>query len=178
MGIDYFGLCCVRRQHCSVTANKRAGLVPRAELTVMFIPSQQAHQTGWRGRYTGQRCSPPSERSACTETEIHCSQPLPSCEIIMSGCYTRCVQVLSPGSSCYLCGFGQRVQSDKIDLQCPLLLHGQGQGQVAERIKSHGDLGAHRTHQGGLEKAVEDVHNDGVVSLDVVLPRLLRHNLR
>lgn len=35
----------------------------------MFLPSQQAPRTGWRGRYTGQRCSPPLARSACTETE-------------------------------------------------------------------------------------------------------------
>ncbi len=80
--------------------------------------------------------------------------------------------------ACYLRGFGQRVQSDQVDLQCALLLHGQGQGQVAERIKGHRDLGAHRTHQGGLEKAMKDVHNDGVISLDVVLPGLLRHHLR
>jgi len=82
-----------------------------------------------------------------------------------------------PGDARYLCGFGQRVHSDQVDLQCPLLLHGQGQGQVAERIEGHRDLGAHGAHQGGLEKAVEDVHNDGVISLDVVLPRLLRHHL-
>lgn len=77
----------------------------------------------------------------------------------------------------YLCGFGKRVQPDQVDLQRALLLHGQGERQVAKGIKSHRNFEAHRAHQSGLEEAMEDVHNDGVISLNVVLPRLLCYHL-
>lgn len=134
---------------------------------MFYIPSQQELQTGWRGRYRGQRCSPPSARSTCTETQTHHCQHLP---FKSWDATPHCLLD-------YLCVFGERVQSDQIDLQRALLLHGQGEGQVAERIERHRDFGAHGTHQGGLEKAVEDVHNDGVISFNVVLPRLLRYHL-
>ncbi len=78
----------------------------------------------------------------------------------------------------HLSGFGQRVQPHQIHLQRLLLLHGQRQRQVAEGVKGHRDLGAHGAHQSGLEEAVEDIHYDGVVPLDVVLPGLLRHHLQ
>lgn len=77
----------------------------------------------------------------------------------------------------YLCGFGKRVQPDQVDLQRALLLHGQGEGQVAEGVEGHRDFGADGADQRRLEEAVEDVHDDGVVPLDVALPRLLRHQL-
>ncbi len=78
----------------------------------------------------------------------------------------------------HLSGFGQRVQPHQIHIQRPLLLHGQRQRQVDEGIKGHRDLGAHGAHQSGLEEAMEDIHDDGVVPLDVVLPGLLRHHLQ
>lgn len=84
------------------------------------------------------------------------------------------MDVCSPS---YLRGFGKRVQPDQVDLQRALLLHGQGERQVAKGIKSHRNFEAHGAHQCGLEEAMEDVYNDGVISLDVVLPRLLCYHL-
>lgn len=138
--------------------------------TELCLPCQQEHQTGWRGRYTGQRCSQPSEQSICTET-----QPEHHHRLSSGGIFSIRT---SRASVCYLCRLGQRVQSDQVDLQRPLLLHGQRQRQVAEGIEGHGDFRAHGTDQGGFEEAVEDVHNDGVVSLDVVLPGFLCYHLQ
>jgi len=56
-------------------------------------------------------------------------------------------------------------------------LHRQWQRQVAERIKLDRNLLALWAHEGRLEKAVENVDNNGVVSFYVVGPRLLRHFL-
>lgn len=89
-------------------------------------------------------------------------------------CQLCCLDVCSPS---YLCGFGKSVQPDQVDLQSALLLHGQGERQVAKGIKGHRNFEAHGAHQSGLEEAVEDVYNDGVISLDVVLPRLLCYHL-
>lgn len=77
----------------------------------------------------------------------------------------------------YLCGLGKRVQPDQVDLQRTLLLHRQGESQVTKGVEGHRDFGADRADQRGLEEAVKDVHDDGVVSFDVVLPSLLRHYL-
>lgn len=78
----------------------------------------------------------------------------------------------------YLHGFGQRVYPHQIDLERPFLLRGQRKSQIAEGVKGDGDLGALGTDQRGLEKAMKDIHDDGVIALHVVLPRLLRHHLR
>lgn len=144
---------------------KKISIFPCKTVPGVELPCQQELQTGSRGRYTSQKCSPPLAQSVCTETETGRHQPSPE---------------LSCGDGCspsYLRGFGKRVQSDQVDLQRALLLHGKGEGQVAKGIKRHRNFGAHRAHQSGLEEAVEDVYNDGVVSLDVVLPRLLCHHL-
>lgn len=141
----------------------------RKQLTMTSIPSQQARQTGWRGRYRGQRCSRPLARSACTEKQGARGQSSASLHGVMTQ--------RSASEFCYLRRFSNWVQSDEVHLQSPLFLHGKRQGQVAERIKGHRDLGAHGTNQSWLEETVEDVHDDGVVPLDVVLPRFLGHHL-
>ena len=82
----------------------------------------------------------------------------------------------APGCS-HLGGFQQGVHPDQVHLEGSLLLHGQRKGQVAEGVEGHRDLGTDGAHQRGLEEAVEDVHDDGVVPPDVRLPGLLRHHL-
>lgn len=122
------------------------------------------------------------------EREVHRSEMEPTFGTVSLYCsrgttLTSACTFQTSGHCCvsvvlfYLCGFGKRVQSDQVDLQCALLLHGQGECQVTEGVESHRDFGANRTDQRGLEEAVKDVHDDGVIPFDVVLPSFLSHHL-
>lgn len=77
----------------------------------------------------------------------------------------------------HLRGSGLRVRAHQEHLHCSILLHGERQREVAERIKGYRHLGALWAHQGGLEKTVENVHYYGVVTQAVVCPGLLGNNL-
>lgn len=154
-----------------LTASRKACQRKHGSLS-LNIPSRPELQTCWRGRCTGQRWSPPSARSACTAAEA----PMSPSAYTFQTWRRRCLSVVF-NVFFYLCGFGKRVQPDQVDLQRALLLHGQGEGQVAEGVEGHRDFGADGADQRGLEEAMEDVHDDGVVPLDVALPRLLRHHL-
>lgn len=67
-------------------------------------------------------------------------------------------------SPTHLRGFGLRVCLYQEHLHGAVFLHGQRQSEVAERIEGHRHLGALRTHQRGLEEAVENINDDGVVA--------------
>lgn len=58
------------------------------------------------------------------------------------------------------------------DLQVHWAVHGQRQGQEVEGVKAGTDVSAHLALHLGLELAMEEVHHDGAVSPQVVLPRL------
>lgn len=77
----------------------------------------------------------------------------------------------------HLRGSGLRVRTHQENLHCSILLHGERQREVAERIKGYRHLGALWAHQGGLEKTVENIHYYGVVTQAMVCPGLLGNNL-
>ena len=81
-------------------------------------------------------------------------------------------------SMCYLFGFTRGVLGHEEHLDLPLLLDGQGQREVAEGVKGHGDLVARGADERGLEQPVEGIHNHRVVPLQVVVPCFLGHLLR
>lgn len=58
------------------------------------------------------------------------------------------------------------------DLQMHGAVHGQGQRQEVERVEASADVSAGLTLHLGLELAVEQIHHDGAVPTQVVLPRL------
>lgn len=58
------------------------------------------------------------------------------------------------------------------DLQMHGAVHGQGQRQEVEGVKASADVSACLTLHLGLELTVEQVHHDGAVPPQVVLPRL------
>lgn len=58
------------------------------------------------------------------------------------------------------------------DLQMHWTVHGQGQRQEVEGVEASTDVSACLTLHLGLELAVEEVHHDGTVPTQVVLPRL------
>lgn len=64
----------------------------------------------------------------------------------------------------YLHGSGLRVVADQEHFHGAIFLHGQWQGEVAERVKSDWHFGALWADQRGLEQAMEDIHNDGIVT--------------
>lgn len=103
-------------RHITELQTLQKGLLPRQQLTHVFIPSQQAHQIGWRGRYKDRRCSPPLARSACTEKQAW-DKRLASWREIMT---QRLADMFS-----YLVRFSDRVQSDEVHLKGPLFFHGQ-----------------------------------------------------
>lgn len=51
-------------------------------------------------------------------------------------------------------------------------VHGQGQGQEVEGVETSADVTAGLTLHLGLELTVEQIHHDGAVPAQVVLPRL------
>lgn len=53
-------------------------------------------------------------------------------------------------------------------------VHGQRQGQEVEGVEAGADVSARLALHLGLELAVEEVHHDGAVPPQVVLPRLRR----
>lgn len=77
----------------------------------------------------------------------------------------------------YLHGSGLRIVANQEHLHCAIFLHGQWQCEVAERVKSDRHFGALRADQCGLEQAMEDIHNDGIITQPMVLPCLFSHNL-
>lgn len=77
----------------------------------------------------------------------------------------------------HLCGSGLRVRAHQENLHCSILLHGERQREVAERIKGYRHLGTLWAHQGGLEKTVENIDYYGVVTQAMVGPGLLGNNL-
>ena len=79
--------------------------------------------------------------------------------------------------STYLYRFTLWIHAHHKHVQAALFLDGQRQTEEAEWVKGHGHHAALRTDQGGLELAVKQVGDDGVVALLVVLPRLLSHGL-
>jgi len=58
-----------------------------------------------------------------------------------------------------------------------LLLDGQRQWQVTERVELHRDFRTIRTDERRLEQTVENVNNDGVIASLIVAPRFHRHLL-
>lgn len=60
------------------------------------------------------------------------------------------------------------------DLQVHRAVHGQRQGQEVEGVEAGADVSARLALHLGLELAVEEVHHDGAVPPQVVLPRLWR----
>lgn len=58
------------------------------------------------------------------------------------------------------------------DLQMHVAVHGQGQRQEVEGIEASADVSARLALHLGLELTVEQIHNDGTVPAQVVLPRL------
>lgn len=61
------------------------------------------------------------------------------------------------------------------DLQVHGAVHGQGQGQEVEGVEASADVSARLALDLGLELTVEQVHHDGAVPTQVVLPRLSEH---
>lgn len=59
------------------------------------------------------------------------------------------------------------------DLKVHRAVHGQGKGQEVEGVEASADVSAGLTLHLGFELAVEQVHHDGAVPAQVVLPRLL-----
>lgn len=51
-------------------------------------------------------------------------------------------------------------------------VHGQGQGQEVEGVEASADVSARLALHLGLELTVEQIHHDGAVPAQVVLPRL------
>ena len=77
----------------------------------------------------------------------------------------------------YLDRLGSSREGHPEHLHLPLLLDRHGQGEVTEGVKGDGDLLTVWALHRRLQKAVETVHNDGVISLLVVFPSLLGHHL-
>ena len=71
-----------------------------------------------------------------------------------------------------------RVERHEEHLDVALLLDGQRQRQVAERIELHGHLVADGTDECGLEETVEEVDDDRVVAHLVSFPRFPRNHLQ
>lgn len=89
----------------------------------------------------------------------------------------RTVPCFKDQPKAHLCGSGLRVRANQENLHCSILLHGERQREVAERIKGYRHLGALWAHQGGLEKTVENIDYYGVVTQAMVCPGLLGNNL-
>ena len=70
-----------------------------------------------------------------------------------------------------------RVEWNEEDLNASLLLDGQRQREVAERVELDGDFLADRTDESGLEEAVKQVDDDGVVTHLITIPCFLRNDL-
>lgn len=51
-------------------------------------------------------------------------------------------------------------------------VHGQGQGQEVEGVEASADVSTGLTLHLGLELSVEEIHHDGAVPAQVVVPRL------
>lgn len=60
------------------------------------------------------------------------------------------------------------------DLQMHGAVHGQGQRQEVEGVEASTDMSAGLTLHLGLELTVEQIHHDGAVPPEVVLPCLCR----
>lgn len=58
------------------------------------------------------------------------------------------------------------------DLQMHVAIHGQGQGQEVEGVETGADVPTRLALHLGLELPVEQIHNDGAVPTQVVLPGL------
>lgn len=58
------------------------------------------------------------------------------------------------------------------DLQMHGTVHGQGQRQEVERVKPSTDVSARLALHLGFELTMEQIHHDGAVSTQVVLPGL------
>lgn len=58
------------------------------------------------------------------------------------------------------------------DLQMHVAIHGQGQRQEVERVETGADVPTRLAFHLGLELTVEQIHNDGAVPTQVVLPGL------
>ena len=70
-----------------------------------------------------------------------------------------------------------RVEWNEEDLNASLLLDGQRQREVAERVELDGDFLADRTDESGLKEAVKQVDDDGVVTHLITIPCFLRNDL-
>lgn len=58
------------------------------------------------------------------------------------------------------------------DLQVHVAVHGQGQRQEVEGVETGADVAARLALHLGLELTVEEIHNNGAVPAQVVLPGL------
>lgn len=58
------------------------------------------------------------------------------------------------------------------DLQVHGAVHGQGQRQEVEGVETSADVSARLALDLGFELTVEQIHHDGAVPTQVVLPRL------
>ena len=70
-----------------------------------------------------------------------------------------------------------RVEWNEEDLNASLLLDGQRQREVTERVELDGDFLADRTDESGLKEAVKQVDDDGVVTHLITIPCFLRNDL-
>lgn len=62
------------------------------------------------------------------------------------------------------------------DFDVDVALEGQGQGEVVEGVKADALALTHATSHFGLELAVEELHHDGTVPQQMVLPGFLSHD--
>lgn len=83
--------------------------------------------------------------------------------------------IVSP--SPHLFWFAAGIHGDKEDFQDPPGANRQWDAEVAEGVEGHRNIAAIRTHQCGLEKAMESVHDHRIISSFVVLPGFLSHFL-
>ena len=77
----------------------------------------------------------------------------------------------------YLCGWFFEVEPEEGDVVTLQLLHWEGKGEETVGVEGDAHFVTVRTDESGFELAVEHVHDDAVVPLQMVLPGLLRHNL-
>jgi hypothetical protein len=69
------------------------------------------------------------------------------------------------------------IHGDKEDFQDPPGADRQWDTEVAEGVKGHRNIATIRAHQGGLEEAMESVHDHRIISSFMVLPGFLSHFL-
>lgn len=99
--------------------------------------------------------------------------------------FNHCKSTKTPQGSAFVLEAGLRRRNLPIglltgDLQMHVAIHGQGQRQEVEGVETGADVPARLAFHLGLELTVEQIHDDGAVPTQVVLPGLQdksgRHN--